>query len=240
MWVFAGGGYTEFGGLTIFLERNFPAHRFIRKTPVRQKPGPKPGRDNHFHVFGQTGRGLAEQITHFLSLSNPTEHCEAILILDDLDCHDIHERTEMFVEAVEQAGTFANINRLIGFAKPEIEAWLVADWERTFAGNKEFHPDKVNIRRELDRAYRELSESGNIANPENFSHFDEPKDACREKLSDTIIQIVLDETGIHYSKAIHSALMLRDARAAIISEKCPVFRDLYRQLMNLSDDLSNE
>jgi hypothetical protein len=230
IWVFSGGGYTEFGGLIIFLERNFPPHRFIRKTPVRQKPGPKPRQEIQFHVFGQTGQALADQVKYFLSRSDPEDDCEMILILDDLDCHDLNERAKMFLEEVNGVETFANKTRLVGFAKPEIEAWLVADWEGTFARNKDLCHHEENIRIKLKQAYRELTEGGDITDPENFSHYVEERDACQDKLSDTISQIVLDETGIHYSKSIHSSLLLRDARAEIISNRCPVFRNLYRQL----------
>jgi len=43
VWVFA-GGEAEVRGLIPFLEKNFPSYKFERKTPVLQKPGPKPGK----------------------------------------------------------------------------------------------------------------------------------------------------------------------------------------------------
>jgi hypothetical protein len=42
-WVFAGGGDSEIRGLIPFLRMRFSGYDFERKTPVRQKRGPKPG-----------------------------------------------------------------------------------------------------------------------------------------------------------------------------------------------------
>jgi len=240
VWVFAGGGYTEFGGLILFLERNFSQHFFTRKTPVRPRPGPNPKSDRRYHVYGQSGGDLAMQISYFLVHSNPRDECDAILIIDDLDCQDRDERYEMFQSAVEEVEAFAEKDRVIGFAKPEIEAWLVADWESTFAKYEDWRAHQVRIRRELSRAYQELTEDGDIDNPENFSHYDEGKNACHDKLSDVIIRIILDEADIHYSKATHSSLLLRDTRSEIVAARCPVFRDLYRQLDGLSNKGENQ
>ncbi len=44
VWVFAGGGEAEVRGLIPFLEKNFPGCSFKRKTPINQKPGPKPNK----------------------------------------------------------------------------------------------------------------------------------------------------------------------------------------------------
>jgi len=53
VWVFSGGGEAEVRGLTQFLQKNFPGCQFIRKTPVRQKPGPK---SNKAASYGRTGQ----------------------------------------------------------------------------------------------------------------------------------------------------------------------------------------
>ncbi|MDD1428476.1 hypothetical protein MEO94_29330 [Dolichospermum sp. ST_sed9] len=55
VWVFAGGGEAEVRGLIPFLEQNFPGCKFERKTPVLQKPGPKPGKVSG---YGKTGKSL--------------------------------------------------------------------------------------------------------------------------------------------------------------------------------------
>ena len=51
VWVFAGGGESEVRGLIPFLEQNFSNCKFERKTPARQKPGPKPGKGNAIPLF---------------------------------------------------------------------------------------------------------------------------------------------------------------------------------------------
>jgi hypothetical protein len=43
VWLFSGGGEAEVRGLVPFLKANFPEYQFERKSPVRRKPGPRPG-----------------------------------------------------------------------------------------------------------------------------------------------------------------------------------------------------
>ncbi|WP_265239484.1 hypothetical protein [Lyngbya sp. CCAP 1446/10] len=70
-----------------FLEKTFPGCRFERKTPVRQKPGPKP---NKAGSYGKTGNSLIEQIKEELpiALKGEANKCDLILVFDDLDCRD--------------------------------------------------------------------------------------------------------------------------------------------------------
>ncbi|BDA67194.1 hypothetical protein CAL7716_013600 [Calothrix sp. PCC 7716] len=66
VWVFAGGGEAEVRGLIPFLDKNFPGCIFVRKTPVRQKPGLKP---NKQVSYGRTGQGLINQIDEQLLIT---------------------------------------------------------------------------------------------------------------------------------------------------------------------------
>ncbi len=51
--------------------------------------------------------------------------------MDDLDCCCNAERKLLFNDTVNQAGNgaFKEIRRIIGFAEPELEAWIIADWD---------------------------------------------------------------------------------------------------------------
>jgi hypothetical protein len=226
-------------GLQIFLQSNFPGHRFRRCTPIRPKPGPRPG----IQAMGHTGSGLSEQIGYFLPYNLRDSVGELILVIDDLDCQNAEARRQQFAAAIRrglaQAGeqpaadrhALAHIAWEIGLAAPEIEAWLVADWQHTFAADRELRQHEVELRRELRRRYETSRPGGDIERPESFSELDPLRGACREKLSEVIQGLVRNLYGLDYSKAEHSGRMLKQARAEKINAGCAEFRSIYRRLM---------
>lgn len=229
VWVFAGGGEAELAGLIVFLEKNFSLQIFERKAPIRKKPGPRPG----YAALGQTGRNLSRQIRHLLQRALQYACCEVILVIDDLDCQNMEERYNAFLQVIYEC--LANFNDvdpdiLIVFAAPELESWLVADWSRTFA----FHPDlrakQVEIRRELSKRYQSScpNQSSNIQIPESFSWLNLEKNTCDQKLSKVIIETVWDIVGITYSKDHHSGSMLANVNAQVIIDNCPSAQPLRR------------
>ena len=220
VWVFAGGGESEIRGLKPFLERCYKDHTFQRKSPIKWKPGPRP------HVMqglGWTGKGLSKQIEELLSNSLAgKERCDLILVIDDLDCHDSVALRKLFVKAIESVDGAANIRKYIGFASPELEAWIVADWDNTIAQDSDFRGCHLKMRYWLS-----TQKSVPFDSPETFSSFDQDRGSCREKLSDAIV-----ESSIHcsarerYSKAIHTARFLQQISPEVVSQKCPIFREL--------------
>jgi len=60
-------------------------------------------------------------------------HCDLILVLDDLDCHGVGERERLFSQTLDEVEAAQDIKRLIGFAAPELEAWIIANWDNTIA-----------------------------------------------------------------------------------------------------------
>lgn len=115
VWVFAGGGDSEIFGLMPFLQTHFPHCHFERKSPVNNKPGPKPNskprheprlqgeiglsllepepnpklRSKPRHEprpQGETGLFLLEVIKKRLNIALATQgKCDIIFIFDDLD-----------------------------------------------------------------------------------------------------------------------------------------------------------
>lgn len=222
VWVFAGGGKAELKGLIIFLQKNFPQHTFERKTPINDtKPGPRPG----IQSLGRTGKSLVQQIRYFLPISLKDGICDKILVLDDLDCHLIERYRQKFVDAALEILNGRNVSVLTVFASPEIEAWLIADWENSFG--KEFKSHQVEIRRKLSQKYKKSrpDNMGNIEHPESFSYFDSGRDTCTEKLSRVVVTVVEEIDG-NYSKDEHSGRMLQNINAARVCEKCPSARGL--------------
>ncbi|MEI7846992.1 MAG: hypothetical protein WCK35_14420 [Chloroflexota bacterium] len=225
IWVFAGGGQTEIAGLSIFLEANYPFHRFERKTPARVKPGPKPNRLPTHRSLGRTGISFSGQIEEIFQVSIRASSCDAILVLDDLDCHSPTLRRSAFDGVLNSIPVQPDIKRIIGFASPEVEAWLIADWEHTFMTDYDLRSFHRTIQ-------YQLSQHGvDFKNPEQFSHFDASKNSCDSKLSDVIIHQVFECSGIHYSKSDHSPRMLKNALAPVIAQKCPEFRIIHTELI---------
>jgi hypothetical protein len=202
---------------------------------VRKKRLPPNVKPNPINTLGKTGQDFAGQITAKLEdkLKQP-DKCDAILVIDDLDCACDTLRKQLFNEAINQAGNgeFKEVKRIIGFAAPELEAWIIADWDNTIAKHIDF--------RQNHRAMQHWLSSKHISfqSPEKFSFYDEKKKSCHEKLSELLIesseQIIEQE---RYSKSKHTPLLLYDSlKPQIVAEKCPLFREFFMQLQNLTSE----
>lgn len=224
VWLFAGGGEAEVRGLRLFLEKNFTCV-FGRKTPVRQKPGPKPTKEEIKSGYGRTGKSLANQLKEQLEIAIKNGGlCDLILVLDDLDCHDATKQEQYFFKTIDSVPGAAGIARFVGFAAPELEVWLIADWDHTIARHVDFRQHHQAMRWWLSH-----EKKVSFGSPETFSFYDTDKDSCHEKLSDLIIDAAL-ETGQRYSKAIHTPHLLQEIDPQTVRAKCPFFRQLYLYL----------
>ena len=224
VWVFAGGGESEVRGLIPFLQRNYTQHQFERKSPVRLKPGPKPSIQPG---YGLTGKSLADQLVRILQVAFSTDAlCDLILIIDDLDCHDPRQRRNKLNESIHEVIGTRNVKHIIGFAAPEVEAWIIADWERTIAQDADFRGCAEALRR-----WMSMVKGVPFSTPETFSNYDQQKKACAEKLSEVLIEATKHYCSRSaYSKAIHTPRLLEKLSAPEVSRKCPLFRDLHTQL----------
>ncbi len=229
VWVFSGGGEAEVRGLLPFLEKTFPGCRFERKTPIRQKPGPKPNKSGG---YGKTGNSLIEQIEQELPIALKAEpnQCKLILVFDDLDCRDSHKQKSKILEELSKIPESASIEKFVGFAAPEIESWIIADWNNSIAKHSDF-------RSRHDRMRWWLSTEKNVPfdSPESFSEYDAEKDCCKAKLSTALIEstIVENQSNIdrtRFSKGLHTPLLLMAIDPNEVQKKCPLFRELYNYL----------
>jgi hypothetical protein len=229
VWVCAGGGYSEVYGLLPFLEDHFVGV-FERKTPFYVKPGPKPGVSSPRKLMGGTGQELAVRIDEQLREAlNRNETCDLILVIDDLDCHDPDQRKRLFVEAVEKAiDDFPDTNGievLVGLAAPEIESWLIACWDHTFARDVDFREHHEGMRHWL------ATQKGvSFSQPESFSTLNIERDTCEEKLSEAIKEAARKFGGNYYSKTTHTSRLLSritPENVENVSNKCPLFREWY-------------
>ena len=229
VWVFSGGGEAEVRGFLPFLEKTFPGCRFERKTPVRQKPGPKA---NKAGSYGRKGQSLIEQIKQELPLALKAEanKCDLILVFDDLDCRDSQTQKSKILAELSKIPECAALNKFVGFAAPEIEAWIIADWNNSIAKNSDFRG-----RQERMRWWLSAEKNVPFDSPESFSEYDREKDCCREKLSEALIESSVYQAERHntrFSKGLHTPLLLREIDPNEVQKKCPLFRELYNYLKN--------
>ncbi|MFM6000488.1 MAG: hypothetical protein ACKPCI_26920 [Dolichospermum sp.] len=230
VWVFAGGGEAEVRGLIPFLEKNFPSCQFERKTPARLKPGPKPGKVTG---YGKTGKSLIEQITQELpiALQCDPKKCDLILVFDDLDCRDVNSQREKFISAISKITECNDIPQYIAFATPEIESWMIGDWDNTIAK----HPD-FRSRHEKMRWWLSTQKNISFDDPESFSKYDQDRDCCQDKLSQLIVdssislELNFDMQSVRFSKGLHTPLLLLKIVPENLQKKCPLFRELYNYL----------
>lgn len=236
IWLFAGGGQAEIGtsagrvgGLVNFFTKHYPNCQFKRKTPVRRTLAPKANKKPHAH--GKTGESLAQEIRERLELSLRYESpCDVILVIDDLDCRDLDQCRERLLRAVDSVSEAEQIDRYVGFAAPELEAWLIADWDHSFGE----HPDYRGERQAGMRHWLRNDGEVPFRDPETFGDYDPERDSCSRKLSNLIIESTVqgshNEGRDRYSKSTHTPGMLLSIDPARVASRCPIFRELHEFL----------
>ncbi|MEZ2321123.1 MAG: DUF4276 family protein [Microcoleus sp.] len=230
VWVYSGGGDAEVRGFFPFLDKTFPGCRFERKTPVIRKPGPKA---NKAGSYGRTGKSLIEQIKQELPIALKAEpnKCDLILVFDDLDCRDYETQKSKILSEISKIPECADIKKIVGFAAPEIEAWIIADWNNSIAKNYNFRS-----RHERMRSWLSRQKKVSFNNPESFSEYDAEKDCCREKLSKALVESSVqdeaDRNNTRFYKGSHTPLLLMAIDPNEVQKKCPLFRELYNYLNN--------
>ncbi len=119
--------------------------------------------------------------------------------------------------------------KCIGFVAPELEAWLIADWDNSIARDVDFRQHHPGMRWWLSQ------EKGvPFASPETFSVYDQSKDTCQDKLSEAIIEAAFAQGNSHYSKATHTPRLLLKIDPQVVGSKCPLFREWYTCLINFA------
>jgi hypothetical protein len=233
IWLFVGGGEAEIRGLVPFLKKHFPSCEFCRMTPVLRRPGPRPGVKPT--GYGKTGKSLIAEIRERLPAAlTKGERCDAVLIINDLDCRNEDAQQTRFLKAIDAIDEAKTIDRFIGFAAPELEVWIIADWDGSVAKHADFRSRHNRMRHWLSSVKSIPFES-----PESFGKYDAQKDFCCEKLS----ELIIESTTLHpedrfkpkYSKGSHTPLLLLQINPLVVKDKCPIFRKLYSFLTDCAD-----
>ncbi|MGE0082961.1 MAG: DUF4276 family protein [Desulfococcaceae bacterium] len=234
IWLFAGGGEAEIRGLVPFLQKHFANCRFDRMTPAIRKPGPRPGKS--LSGYGKTGKSLVAEIRERLSEAlSKGDKCDIILVMDDLDCRDCNRQRKIFENAVKSAGNCDDIDIFIGFAAPELESWIIADWDHSVGEHSDFRGKRYQRMRHWLVTEKKIPFDA----PEAFGTYNAQRDCCDSKLSEAIIESSMihkdDENLPRYSKAYHTPLLLQKMRPDTVKSKCPIFR----QMFNFLDEKCN-
>lgn len=226
VWVFAGGGETEARGLLPFLKENFPECNFIQRFPLGIKPAGKPPRRAPY-PRGASGSSLRRELRkRLIDALRYDGSCDLILVFDDLDCRDVQAQGKLIEQTIDDVDGTQAIERLIGFASPEIEAWIVADWNHVMQQHTKFRGCYVEMNRWLASHHQV-----DFNRPENFGAYDQERDCCDRKLSAAIQESALAHAQI-YSKAVDSSALVRELSAANVMTKCPLFRRWYLVLQD--------
>jgi hypothetical protein len=226
VWIFAGGGETEVAGLIKFLQRLFPENFvFERKTPFDStKKGAKPNRKS---TFGISNTSLIEAIHKYLPLAflNEKYKPDLILVIDDLDCGDLDHQRQQFLDCITNIDKAKNIERYIAFAAPEMESWIIADWDHTLA-----KAEKFKARHQRMRHWLSTQKKVPFDQPESFGEYDPNKKSCKEKLSNLLIEASsqeIEDRGKEYKKSEDSPELLLRIEKEILVQKCRIFREFY-------------
>jgi hypothetical protein len=244
---FCSSGYTETGGMEEFLKKLLPNVRWERCFPAVSKPAPKLRRERQAEgkpmplaeprssEAGLTGDVLQRRMMEILKTWHVrrADPCDAYLLIDDADCRYCAERAEVVLQQWNswQAGLGQQVERELGrkvpvvalLASPEVEGWLVADWERSF---QEHYP---GLATELRRWLK-----GQLSGSSLESFGCPQKDGgCTRKLSEEL-QEEVRKLGGRFSKKDDAPHMLMRVRPDKVATSCPgLFLSGWRALQSL-------
>lgn len=262
---FCTAGDTELRGMQAFLLKINHSVSWVRQFPAVEKKAPKAIRSDQVFLegtlrrnqVGYTGKRLRSQMLNDIRNYRDTFQqgkSDGILFIDDADCRFTIDTYNNWVEQ-----TSADIREAVGWdipvfvllQSPEVESWLLMDWENSFA--KEYrHPAGLE---HLLKQY--LIHKITRTSWDNIEWFGGPciDDACTQKLSELIIQTInsisyVEEASfpfqtrfsafwrsdsISYSKKENGGRMLTQINPENIAESCPFyFAPTYRELKTLS------
>lgn len=240
-----------------FLRKLAPQVDWQRCFPAVSKPAPKLGRPTaqpaERHA-GRTGRALVDEMLLQLGRYFRGAACgfDFVLLIDDADCRfadaaDPAGAHQAWEAALATAVRAATVQPTLGFhallAWPEIEAWLIADWDHGFGS--QYRPVAQPLRQHV---------AGCILPPLSFAQVESYggglKDgSCQNKLSRRLQECFVDASDctcrptfierlmqhsptvpLAYSKRLDGALMLQRIEPERVAQDCPHFRSALHRI----------
>ncbi len=220
-----------------FLKKLLPTARWERCFPAVTKPAPKLRRERaatgqpaplaqpRQAEAGLTGESLQKKMLDILRTwhTKRPDPYDAYLLIDDADCRFCMEEEPSGANVLERWNTWQmGLQKLVQeklgrevpvvalLASPEVEAWLVADWEQSF---QQHYP---GIARELQRWMKENVPRSGL---ESFG-CPQKDGACTQKLSE-LLQEQVQHRGGRFSKRDDAPYMLMRIRPEKVAAGCP-------------------
>ncbi|BAZ79477.1 hypothetical protein PN497_09665 [Sphaerospermopsis kisseleviana CS-549] len=160
-------------------------------------------------------------------------------MFDDLDCRNHLEQRERFLAVISEIPDTEEIPKFVGFAAPEIESWIIADWDNTIAKSSDFRG-----RHEKMRWWLSTQKNIPFDTPESFSQYDNDRDCCQDKLSEALVESStlseFDSSVTRFSKGYHTPLLLLGIQPDTVQKKCPLFREFYDYIFNFISSQENK
>ncbi len=237
-----------------FLKKLAPEVEWLRCFPAVSKPAPKIGRlhaaPQNRHA-GATGTRLVEEMLLLLQKHYRGAACslDFVLLIDDADCRfadaaDSSAEQTSWEGAIGQRVRDAVDKQDLAFfsllAWPEIESWLLTDWENSFG--TQYRQVATLLRQHITDC---------ILHPLVWNHVERfggrrRNGTCEHKLSVRLQEAFSDKTGcgclppfldrvkpppegavLAYSKRIDGAAMLKRILPERVLKDCPRFRAAY-------------
>jgi hypothetical protein len=239
------------------LKKIAPEVEWTRCFPAVNKPAPKIGRphaqpiDEH---AGATGQRLVDEMLTQLRKHWRGSACnfDFVLLIDDADCRFAQAEDPSSAQAAWESRLAELVRDAVGkkelgfyslLAWPEIEAWLVTDWDNGFAA--QYRQVAPSLRQHV---------GGCILHPLAFSQIERfggslKNGTCEHKLSERIKDAFTGRSGceckppfvdraakdsagapLAYSKRIDGAAMLKRIEPERVAKDCPRFRSAYNRL----------
>lgn len=245
------GGYTEINAMKIFMKKINDKVDYIQLCPNGPRRSKDTIKNRHIDTIaakqsGLTGSELLEYVIDFFGKKRfQEEGYDAVLIEDDKDNRFLRVRPDgtasideeewryfMRAATAKLHSKYPDITVLFFFSAPEIEAWLLSDWDNGFGKvykdslstqqNKFF---SVRFRKHVNENILTLRYKDSI---EEYGYFEKKY----KKLSEEI-QNALDENDflngdrstsepvtVRYSKRIHGEAMLAEIEPQKVMQNC--------------------
>lgn len=247
---FHSAGYTEAGGMPIFLQQVCPGDDidWIRCFPAYEKPSPKLKRtfpEPKMSESGVSGEKLVEKMLERLRehYRTPTHKLKLVMLVDDTDCRfrvspqDFVEWRDSVEKQIIEAADDPDIRFFPLLASPEIEGWFIADWDNGFGLQ-----DRRALSKEVHDCFKLYGLPVRGADIEGYGGAEQAKGGCTNKLSEDIVtalaspgllEAVEQRLGadwhkkcpraLSYSKKLDGPVMLRKVQPSVIARHCPNF-----------------
>lgn len=274
------GGYTESNSMLSFLSKINDKLNFNQLCPNKTKRRKVRGgvesvteRNLMDNVSGLTGAGLTKYVYKYLEdYQAEIVNYDAVIIEDDLDgsffdigsdglkksaknAEFMNHCDQIRKNIIQRMGKGPDFPVILFYAAPEIESWILSDWNNSFGyiyGPKEFQYLTSDENRYFSARFQPYVKENVLGEYntciEKYGYFDNQYYKLSDKLITSLQQfkVLLSDNneelpkaigqnqGLLYSKKIHGDKMLLHIFPEKVKEKCPLyFSEAFDAIKNL-------